>query len=126
MEFAPESVAEDLPGLLDWLQVEPADDRDGDGRGADDELFFGTDPFTADEVDLGILDDGVSTTVTVSRSLLAGGEVPALWRSEDLIDWVLVEDASVWTDPLGGDLEQVKLEVTLDPRPERQFFQVGR
>lgn len=68
----------------------------------------------------------ITTTVTVPRALRAGGEVPVLWRSDDLVNWIEVEDANLLVDPLDDDLDLLSLEVVLDPRPDRQFFQIGR
>lgn len=127
LEFIPESLITDMDTYLQWWQIEPGDDGDGDGLEPEAEFFLGT---SVRESDFGVFDFEYLTDetsgdpfvrFTLTRSHLAAPALPAVRSNDDLLsDSGPRTDVDARTEPLDASRDRLILEL---PAPEpKQFF----
>mgnify|MGYP005846046313 CR=1 FL=1 len=122
LEYVPSTAIRDAVSAAAWYQTDPESDTDGDGFSDDHEIYFGTDPLTADYPIMEILTVD-PFVVGVPRTLNASEDLPRILSSPDLIQWDPVTPLSVEVLPLDDFRDQVQLEIpAMDPVDEDARF----
>jgi hypothetical protein len=129
LEYVPPQVVTALQTYLDWHQIDATEDDDNDGMDAEAEFFFGSDVFAFDPVTPGIeyVSDpgGDSVVLTIPRAKLAAPQLPAVYDSENLLNWFLRTDVSDTTSGLDTTRDWLHLELPVIPGQDRRFYQVA-
>jgi hypothetical protein len=101
-----------------------SDDFDGDGRSNGQEWFFGSDPFTAQtNAPTFTLARGTNDTLTFTfpRSHAAGGTLPQLLTSTNLVNWDGWPYGPVTSAPLDAYTDLIRFTLPISAEPMRFF-----
>ncbi|MDZ8119427.1 hypothetical protein [Pontiella agarivorans] len=129
LESVPAETIDSYADYLDWYQLDPDGDLDGDGLCGASEFFFGTDPFSADAADAALTiepDAQGITALTFQRALLAAAEgwEAQLEASPDLETWFSLTNAVYAAEPLTSDLEKLIYSPFYVPGEDRRFYRL--
>lgn len=130
LEFMPRSSITDEQTFMDWYQIDPEANNDGDPYPAAIEFFLGGDPLRSE---FGLInfeylpaeEEGEVDQVRYSfpRSKLAGNSLPGVFSSLDLNGFLPRTDYTIGSDPLDSTRDLIQL--TLPAPEDRIFYRLG-